>query len=765
MAVLSTLRSNPLDDVRLLDQLPESEQVERETARLTAIAREWTRKRNLLHENWDDAYHQFSRNKMLAKHLLPKGAEPPPGRTFIHHAEALNRHYVNYDAEYGTRELSACFMHQIADAMNYLEPEIRESVYGPDGLVNLGLDVEGPVHYFGAWKDSAKPLSKDEKARLWSVQNDLQCRIAKVNQEAKWRMTPYGFEDQQTMARCYKEVCALFDGPHAVRMEKSDIPNGTWVCPFFGLGQKLDADTGLWRKVRPIANERIRNDECSPISEHLSLPGTDVLADMIVYCANPSIAATTMQTKHDVTASIKANRKAATGERMTWRDTSTLPAAMPPYAGHSFVPCFGKLDLFQAYLQLAVRDPRRNLFQVWNPELKRYEFGRLNAASFGNVHSVFGFTGSISEFLNMLSRDILRIPATVYIDDIIYMSTECLLPVYMHAIRQMLALIGIAVAPSKCEFAAKGTSIELLGIDFLSLHDEVQVSLPEKKIEAVSSKVKEVWELANAIRGGDTSKATLDSAHDILEELNGLFIHCTFWRRVKRGLPLTRHIYQLLSTRGHFERTIKANTCTAMLKVLTKRMKKEVEARVPMRIRRDTAARGRIHLMTDAAANDTDAALGGVLFHPNGTSEGFSLHLKQREIPLPLRRAKIMTFELVAVLMGKKLFRQQLQQQNATVHCDNAPAVCGIIKGQLLRKLSTAVVAAICSHNMEADYIPFYAYINTHANVADAATRTKMLSALADSCNTSFPFTKQQLLDALNEIADEVVENTTDLLL
>eukprot|EP00392_Amoebophrya_sp_AT5.2_P001148 g1150.t1 len=513
-----------------------------EKARLDGIVAEWTHKRDEMERKglYGDAEWKIARKHH--SHFFDLNQEQrdkvPPHPThadrcqyeygsipgFFDHPTAISQHYLNYDKEYGTRLLSPCFMGMIAEHLGFMSPVVREMVYGKQGHMNLGFPVEGVHPPYGVWPD-AKPLTKAEKDRMRHAETHLAARKAHLDLMAKMRNEPYAFETGQTTEACYKNVCDLFAGPHADRVTKSQIPPKTWVWPFFGLGQKLDIETGLFKKVRPIANEKLRNDKLSPLVEHLTLPGTPTLVDMILYSINPTVGHTIMQTKDDITDTIKANRKEAGTEKMRWRDTSRLHKSLPPFEGVSFVPCFGKLDLYQAYQQLAVRYPNRNFFQVYNPHTKKYECGKLSCMSFGNIHSVFGFVGSVSEFLNYLINDLLKIPCVVYVDDIIFMCAEDLLDVYMDSIRKILALCGIAVEPKKCEVAKKGTPIELLGVDFTSLEDEVQAALSEKKIAQVDEKVQDLWQLLDQVASNPGDGENISETFDCLEELNGLFIH------------------------------------------------------------------------------------------------------------------------------------------------------------------------------------------------------------------------------------------------
>eukprot|EP00392_Amoebophrya_sp_AT5.2_P013516 g13640.t1 len=396
----------------------------------------------------------------------------------------VSSYYINYGRDFATRRMSAMLFSELAAEAGHLSGEQRAQLYGPEGFVNTGFPVEGPAPIYGSWP-TGKALSAEERARLHTATGQLQQRLDKINGAGRMHEGPYAFETEQTMAKCFAHIRALMKGPLASELEKEDTPSGTWVLPFFGLGQKWNETTKSRQKVRPIANEKKRNNLCSPLSEHLALPGTDTVVDMSFACLNPDYLDSVNETRDDVIRSLERGRQKAAlskGAHLQWLNVEAMPKAQSGYKGFSFVPTCGKLDMFQACLQLAVKDPSRNLFQVFDPETETFRCGMLNVLSFGNVHSVFGFCAGISELVNSVVNEILEIPCAVYVDDLIFLGAQGLAPIYMKAIRRLLAAMGIAVAPEKCFTAEHGEKIDLLGIDFLPEQEQILVALPEKKV-------------------------------------------------------------------------------------------------------------------------------------------------------------------------------------------------------------------------------------------------------------------------------------------
>lgn len=248
MAAISTLRQHSLDYQRSLHEREKLDKmVQIETERLQAIVQEWTAKRDALYLSWHEAKWHDERRRSNWYWELPEDKrvkipahplrevswenEGDPG--FFNHPKAISEFYVNYDKEFNTRVLSPCFMKMIADHLDFLSPTVREMIYGPKGYINVGFPVEGALPRYEAWPE-AKPLTKGEKERLRFVEADLAARKAHVDLMSKLRTEPYAFEDGTTTERCYQAVEALFAGPHAIRVNKGDIPPKTWIWPFFG---------------------------------------------------------------------------------------------------------------------------------------------------------------------------------------------------------------------------------------------------------------------------------------------------------------------------------------------------------------------------------------------------------------------------------------------------------------------------------------------------------------------------------------------------
>lgn len=205
------MRKKSLDELRILAALEEQRQQALEEQRLQKIVQEWTEKRNLA-DDADYYRHTFQ--------VAP-------------HRRAISESYVNYDREFHTRELNPKFLMMMAEHLDFATPDIRKQNYGRNGLISLGFGVEGKVPIYGVWP-AAKQLTKKEKLAIINAEKDVGNAIAQIDLLAKWRTDPYGFEDEKTQKRCYEAVEQLWKGPHAVKVEKKDIPPKTWVFPYFG---------------------------------------------------------------------------------------------------------------------------------------------------------------------------------------------------------------------------------------------------------------------------------------------------------------------------------------------------------------------------------------------------------------------------------------------------------------------------------------------------------------------------------------------------
>eukprot|EP00392_Amoebophrya_sp_AT5.2_P003765 g3770.t1 len=306
--------------------------IEEEEARLEAILKRIEERRQRMEDMMEDLEHIELQNLNVFN---------------------VSKYYINYDREYETKRMSSMLFSELAEESGYLSGEQRRQLFGPEGFVNTGFPVEGPLPVYGSWP-TARPLSATEKTRLHTATVYLQQRLYEVNAAGKFHDKPYAFETEQTLARCYAHVRTLMDGPLATELAQKDVPQGTWIFPYFGLGQKWDESSAAWRKVRPIANEKKRNNLCSPLAEHLVLPGTDTLVDMSFYCLNPTYLDSVNETRADVIASLEKGRKKAQlakGAALQWMNLESMPKPAAKFEGHAFTPTHGKLDMKLDYYE------------------------------------------------------------------------------------------------------------------------------------------------------------------------------------------------------------------------------------------------------------------------------------------------------------------------------------------------------------------------------------------------------------------------------
>eukprot|EP00392_Amoebophrya_sp_AT5.2_P013731 g13860.t1 len=426
--------------------------------------------------------------------------------------------------------------------------------------------------------------------------------------------------------------------------------------------------------------------------------------------------------KRDVIDTITHGRKAKKKGKMSWADISAIPKGSQPRQDRTFIPSFAKLDLFQAYMQLPVQDPRDNQAQLWNPFDQKMEYGVMHVLTFGNTHSVFSFCAAISESVSRMLNVIFKIPTFVYVDDIIIFASDELLQLYTDTARRLLAKLGVAVAPEKTTLCFKGQKIEILGIDFAPTEEKAEISLPEKKAALLGAKADELLRL---LADGGFPTIGLDQLRKKLESFTGSVLHAIYNRRHKAGLPLTRFIFSMTKDKGVFPQKIGSARNREILRLLIQRIKASIESREVWSIKLNAAGQGRLHLMADASSSDGVVAIGGILYHLNGSSSGYTRYLRQRELPPILRGHSILVYELLAIVVAIKIFKSSIKGHNLIAHCDNTAAVFGIVKGQLHARTPTAVIAALVSECNESipDTYTLWAYINTLANAADACTR------------------------------------------
>eukprot|EP00392_Amoebophrya_sp_AT5.2_P017389 g17739.t1 len=269
------------------------------------------------------------------------------------HVINVSRSYVGYDAQFYTQQLNPALFMWCSDAVGYLQPQQRTELFGKDGFLNTGFRVQGELPFYGAWNE-AKSLTDDERCRYSARARSEQEVNSILADKVKIRRGPYAFESLDIQKRSFAEVWKLMDGALGEELSYDELDVNHFVTPFFGIGQRLLAD-GTWKKA------------ASPIVEHLTLPGIPEIIDGILYTMNPSYEDTRTQLKADVVASVLEGRKAKAKGKMSWQDVKTIPTAHPDYDGFGYSPCIGKIDLFRAYNQFAVKDPRENQMQIWDP--------------------------------------------------------------------------------------------------------------------------------------------------------------------------------------------------------------------------------------------------------------------------------------------------------------------------------------------------------------------------------------------------------------
>ncbi len=668
------------------------------------------------------------------------------------------------------------FMHfHAAEQCNYLDPERRTLLYGKKGYVSCGLESQGQLPKYGAWPNG-KEMTKLELSRLSNFDIDDPARKLSLERFAKIRDGPWHFETEDVTERSHKSYSKLMDAGLASMLCEScakwEIEQGTWFAAIFGLGQKKCHETGTYSKVRPISNEKYRNKILSPPVEHLTFSSLPEILQGIVYCCNPEHEDSYFENKKDVLRSIQVARDKAKKwckgnlKKMTWRDIRTLPRKKKEYKGKSFLPCLSKDDLASAYWQYGVRDPRQNGFQIYCPEKQRMEFGFLRCLNFGNIHSIYGFCACCSQWMEKWFNQIGKVPVFQYVDDLIYFSDQdgTLAPLYERFIRRVLAIWGIALAPEKHEQMLPSQDIgEILGIGCRRLTDSIEFFLPEAKVKRIAADLDRV---ANLIR--DPDQRTLESTHKELEKVQGLLCHAMYSRKLRRSLPVLKHIFALTSQPKNFAQNISSKSRREQLLIVLKKCKEIIERRDKTVIARDKMCRDRVHMFTDAAASQSDGKIsfGAISFLEDETSSvGFFLHTSQDEIPSFFKRAAIMCYEAIAVALGQRLLTRFSESSSYIVNVDNSACTYGIVNASVDCPKTASVISVLSDRAYLQQIEYFYSYASTHLNSADATTRLEMMDSLGRSYGTKFPLSRSEIMHELELLAKECEELHDELML
>eukprot|EP00392_Amoebophrya_sp_AT5.2_P005051 g5060.t1 len=649
------------------------------------------------------------------------------------------------------------------DAQTYqTQPSGRYEKYNSNMPVVTQLHPEVIERLRQRYKEERSKRYQREKARLDSIFKDLE----------QFKTSP---QAQKAMDE-YEDMKLLHINLLNKRYEGHDSEFGTQRMNAWLWGQlaqwsnylnedkrgmlygKRGLADGSWLKVRPIANEKLRNIATSPIGEHMALPGIPDILEGIHRCANPKYTDSHTQSKKDVTDSLTKNRKKKAGGKLAWKDVSALPKPHPGYQGTAFIPALGKIDLSQAYTQMGVNDPTQNQYQIWSPGEQEMKCGILNSLTFGNVHSVFGFVAAVSEPFSHFLNHILGIPSCVYIDDIIFLGAPECIHLYADCVRKLAALLGLAVAPEKTEVATYSETIEILGINFTPQEHRMVVDLPQKKKDLINEKINTMLAL---LANEASIKAQCDSIKPELERLSGLFIHALFSRKHKRSIPVTKYIYELIwLDEKEFRDKIFGKKSRKSLIMILKKINKTVQEEPPYEIAIFAATKGRKHVMTDASLDKSGkVALGGLTWlDEQDTCIGYSIHLQQHELPAAMRGQAIMSYELIALALAQRLFHRFLHQAHLICHCDNIGAVYAIVKGQCDSAYATAttfVLNDFCTEHYPTSY-QFYAYVSTNWNASDACTRKDLEKDLIAAFAPRMEFSREQILAELHKMSEEI---------
>ena len=371
-------------------------------------------------------------------------------------------------------------------------------------------------------------------------------------------------------------------------------------------------------------------------------------------------------------------------------------------------------DLHKAYKRLCISDDglKDAYICVFNPGSKRAELFGQYVLPFGACASVHGFCRT-SYGLWTIGVKLLSILWTVYFDDFVVFEERALSRHCEFVVSTFFKMLGWATSIDKeTEFSgslkALGILIDLSEVKLLKVYFS---NTDEHRFE-VTHDIKAILKSGKLCRSeGQRIRGRLLFAES---QIHGR-------RSIRQMQVLSRHIHKCASTVLDDETKCALEFLCNKLEAGQSRCISPLATKV-------------IHLYCDASYEPdsySPAGFGCVLLDPDSN---YRIHISEfldRSMVTSWNYAgskhPIYEFELVAVLMGIKMFASYLQYRAVVVFTDNEGALGSLISCKSENVFGQKLIELIC--DMEESSYAFFWYerINTASNVADIPSRDPAL--------------------------------------
>lgn len=500
--------------------------------------------------------------------------------------------------------------------------------------------------------------------------------------------------------------------------------------------QRWSEEEQRFLKYRTIADDRWRNLFSRP-SESPGLPSTQRLARDVDFCLNGGKIPPHDQAKSEVKQQIEWERvRSAADVPIITRPTAPEPKH------ESWLPAAGKVDASLAFFQLPLRFPA--FVAAWNPDENDWVVFRHTSCQMGNIWSVWSWCSC-----GLLVKKLLEfgsIWSKVYIDDIILLGDVQSIQELTRGVFEIVLDLGIACSPKKRECHTPDDSLvdrggvlskdplQVLGVEWIrnSMTSTMSLQVPREKKLAAASLAKET--AAKVRRPGKTgSNAPCLKA---MQKCMGCANFVLGSSGLRHPLPLLSVLYCAL---GALDEVLEYVGPRLAVAVTLDALAVELARDDPLILRKRDVAPEPEQIWTDASLEKGIVTLGIVhtkagkvwqCWRWSGSANtGRALPGFDQSVRLPpcLRNRTILVYEVLAILSAAKLVVFD-DPRERVVHChvDNVAAVYASVK-QSSRSPWAGILGLVTARAWRTrGTFPWYSYIRSKSNCADAPTRQKL---------------------------------------
>jgi len=424
------------------------------------------------------------------------------------------------------------------------------------------------------------------------------------------------------------------------------------------LKAKYDDKSGLWNdKVRACVDERAKNAECY-IASSIKLDDLRSNLEALVLLCLPrqylepgrwdGLVQLPRQSNVDyvVTEEHKRDLEAKIDNARYEKQTVHCPDLAAYY-----------VDLIAAYRQLIFRDPLENVVGFWSVKHQKYLYVSYYSLTFGalvSVHWFLAFAGALTHITRKLGICV----GGFFFDDGNYIEDRRSVHSGFKFLTTLLTALNVDchLVPPK---SGLGQRVRMLGaeLDFTT-PDLVQVDTPmEKRLQ--------LHDLL--VQASDNPETKL------LQKCLGIFVFLLTVTLFRSGYHRIRGLFTL-TNEAFSKEFLKYKTVVRHYLLGLAALALDVQ---PLRLRPSLFLDAVTKLEVDAMCDFKIGRIGGFIDTPQGKF-GLKLDIMPSTV---LARSKIMYLEVLAVLIGLRVFSQFVNNRRLRIVSDNQSGMYSIIQG------------------------------------------------------------------------------------